>query len=263
MEKQKSTINTERREKKIARSRLNFQKNIKRIKRLDLKIHCLKQEIKKIKLEQFNYYSELLRQGTETRHDGLIWIIKAIWHLGFDISPEYYPGYLDKKGIQYLINIAKISLKHDEILTMFKRLLGLRRKSNIRKLTIKKSEVWTGISVGILNRVLKGRSLSTVNIPNKLKVPRPLLISEIITDKYKQIRSKDNVSSDTSTIYQLESELQKINEQIKCLKKMEATRIGRLLNTNRENIIIRKKIFAGLFGEDGINLERYRSKLSL
>ena len=47
------------------------------------------------------------------RKDGLTWIIKAIWNLGFDVITSYLPNFLDESSINYLFEytIREIELK--------------------------------------------------------------------------------------------------------------------------------------------------------
>jgi hypothetical protein len=52
------------------------------------------------------HYHQLLNEGTDTRHDGLVWIIRAIWNLGCNVIISYLPNFLDEKVIKYLFETS-------------------------------------------------------------------------------------------------------------------------------------------------------------
>ena len=62
---------------------------------------------------QLSYYHKVLSEGTDVRPEGLIWIIKAIWFLGFNINLAQLPKFLDEQAIDYLFKVYLKSLyKH-------------------------------------------------------------------------------------------------------------------------------------------------------
>ena len=62
-------------------------------------------ELSSVKNELLVHYHRLLNEGKDTRNEGLIWIIKAIWGLGFNVLLSYLPKYLDEDCILYLFNV--------------------------------------------------------------------------------------------------------------------------------------------------------------
>jgi hypothetical protein len=65
----------------------------------------LKDDLVKIKNDLLNHYHDLLAEGKDTRKEGLVWIIKAIWNLGSKVITGYIPKYLDEEGIEYVFDV--------------------------------------------------------------------------------------------------------------------------------------------------------------
>ena len=57
------------------------------------------------------HYEALLYGGKDTRNDGLIWIIKAIWKLGKNVPMEFIPTFLDFNAIEFLFKLANKSIE--------------------------------------------------------------------------------------------------------------------------------------------------------
>ena len=84
-----------------------------KLKKLRDEIGVLKSDLKNIKEELSAYYHKLLNEGFDTRyliiisrHEGLVWIIKAIWSLDYNIIPIFLPNFLDEKSIEYLFEVS-------------------------------------------------------------------------------------------------------------------------------------------------------------
>ncbi len=84
-----------------------FRENLK-IKLLENKENTkkIKEEMEKIKNKLMLHYHNLLNEGTDTRQEGLVWIIKSIWNLGHNVIMSYMPDYLDEKSVDFLFSIA-------------------------------------------------------------------------------------------------------------------------------------------------------------
>jgi len=79
-------------------------------------------ELSVIKNELMLHYHKILNEGLDTRHEGLFWVIKAIWNLGGEVIMSYLPYFLDEQGIDYLFEAAhkdcemqNLKLQIDEI----------------------------------------------------------------------------------------------------------------------------------------------------
>lgn len=69
----------------------------------------------KIKDELVSHYHQLIQKGTDTRGVGLIWIIREIYRLGYDVITSCMPNFLDEKAIAYLFIYAQISMEKQKL----------------------------------------------------------------------------------------------------------------------------------------------------
>lgn len=74
----------------------------------------IRKEIKASKNELIFHYIDLLRQGTDTRTEGLAWIIKALKNLGKEIRKEMLPSGMDDKSVKVVLEIAEKMKQLDE-----------------------------------------------------------------------------------------------------------------------------------------------------
>lgn len=65
----------------------------------------------KIKDKLYLHYLNILKEGNDTRDEGLSWVIAEILNLGKKVLMSYIPKYLDEKCILYLFLKAQIILK--------------------------------------------------------------------------------------------------------------------------------------------------------
>lgn len=79
-----------------------------RIRLLEVKeqLNEIREEFEDVKKKLLLHYHLLLSEGTDTRTEGLVWIIKSIWNLGENVILSYMPNYLDEKCIDFLFSIA-------------------------------------------------------------------------------------------------------------------------------------------------------------
>ena len=74
----------------------------------------VRQEMKVAKNELIFHYSTLLKQGTDTRNEGLAWIVKALKNLGKEIRKEMMPIGIEDKSIEAIMKVTELSVKLDE-----------------------------------------------------------------------------------------------------------------------------------------------------
>ena len=94
-------LKNENENKKEAKEKLKFK-----IDEIKEKLEIEKTELKTIKNKLMLHYHRILNDGLDTRQEGLIWVIKAIWNLGHNVIMYYMPNYLDEKAISFLFSIA-------------------------------------------------------------------------------------------------------------------------------------------------------------
>ena len=89
----------------------------------------------------YEHYLNVLKEGKDTRNEGLSWIIKEIYLLGKTVIMSYLPNYLDKNAIDFIFDQAHFSLKIKELndkLLESREILG---KSGIRQVANKLSSI--------------------------------------------------------------------------------------------------------------------------
>ena len=78
---------------------------------INSEINELRNIEKSTKDKLMKHYLELLYNGKDIRGEGLVWIIKSIWKLGENVPMSFMPTFLDFDAINYLFNMAKISIE--------------------------------------------------------------------------------------------------------------------------------------------------------
>ena len=90
------------------------------LKNLDVEIKALNSELNELRKKDhiivqklMKHYEALLFKGKDTRNEGLIWIIKAMWGLGQNVPMQFIPNFLDFKSIEFLFKLANKSIELD------------------------------------------------------------------------------------------------------------------------------------------------------
>ena len=89
----------------------------------------------------YKHYLNLLKEGKDTRTEGLSWIITEIYLLEKNVLLSFLPEFLDETGINYLFNQAKIKIELMKIDEQLKQLKNEMSKKGIKKMvTLKNNE---------------------------------------------------------------------------------------------------------------------------
>jgi hypothetical protein len=86
-------------------------------------------ELKSVKNQLMIHYHILLKEGKDTRQEGLSWIIKAIWNLGYNVIMSYLPNFLDEIAIEYIFAQAHKDIKLQELKSQIDELKKLLKKT--------------------------------------------------------------------------------------------------------------------------------------
>ena len=87
----------------------NIYQNLKKsINEIDIQTHQTHLDINKFTNKLIYHYHTILSQGKDTRKEGLVWIIKAIWNLGTDVILSFMPTFLDEKCIKFIFKVIFI-----------------------------------------------------------------------------------------------------------------------------------------------------------
>ena len=131
-----------KKKKELLTPKLEEKKKLdEEINQKNIQIENLK-NTKNILIDKLYYhYLKLLKDGKDTRNEGLSWIIKEIYLLGKTVIMSYLPNYLDKNAIDFIFDQAHFSLKIKELndkLLESREILG---KSGIRQVANKLSSI--------------------------------------------------------------------------------------------------------------------------
>ena len=98
------------------KNKLPLKQNIKKeiiakIKEENIKIEELREK-RNLKIDQlYTHYLKILKEGKDTRTEGLAWIIREIYNLGKEIIMSYLPDFIDEMGIRFIFKQAKIGIE--------------------------------------------------------------------------------------------------------------------------------------------------------
>ena len=106
------------------------------LKQIDTDLNNINKELFDLKFQEndankklMRHYEALLYRGKDTRNDGLIWIIKAMWKIGKNVPMEFIPPFLDFNAIEFLFKLANKSIELENT----KKLLNNSKKNLIVK----------------------------------------------------------------------------------------------------------------------------------
>ena len=85
---------------------------------------------KELRYKETQYYLSILKTGTDTRADGLSWIIKRLIELNIPMNYSIFPKFLDREEINYLIQISKLEYEKAQIINIIEN-VKLRKKKNL------------------------------------------------------------------------------------------------------------------------------------
>lgn len=83
---------------------------------LDKDIKDLKDKSETLKSTLAKHYLGLLKEGKDTRSQGLQWIVLALWKLGETVTIDNFPSYLDPDSVHFILFLAQRTLEIEEIL---------------------------------------------------------------------------------------------------------------------------------------------------
>ena len=84
-------------------------------KKMDSEVAQLRLQLEAVTASQAKHYREMLAEGSDTRTEGLLWIVKRLWHLGQDVMPDMFPEFLDIGSVDCILFLSQKSFELDEI----------------------------------------------------------------------------------------------------------------------------------------------------
>ena len=142
-------------EKTLPEIELNKNEILSNLKDLEKEKKDLKFIINNLSDKLYFHYLKILKEGIDTRNQGLSYIVKEILSLDKGILLSYFPEYLDNESIKYILEQAKLKIKLDEEQEQMKKLKNYFSDT----LKIKKNKKRK-------SNILKGRNTRLVEIQN-------------------------------------------------------------------------------------------------
>ena len=118
-------------------------KNSKKATELDELVKKTRDQLKTIKSTQINHYYAILQAGKDTRTEGLLWVVKAIWSKGQKTSVERFPRFLDSTTIATILELAELSREIDQIRAQIEDLS--KRKKGVLVFARSHPDKWNGV----------------------------------------------------------------------------------------------------------------------
>lgn len=124
----------------------------------------IKKGLESIKKNLIGLYKNILKDGMDTRKDGLRWVIKAIWAMDEPIPISTFPNFLDGDSIYYLLQIAKLELDLDAAhkkLAAIKQ--GFQSQRSFSPVRVNSHDLWNHVQRrirGISRSIVVGRTYS-------------------------------------------------------------------------------------------------------
>ena len=219
-----------------------FEQNIDefklKIKDIENKIIDLRKEKNELIDKLVNHYKNILYEGTETRNEGLSWIIREIWNLKRDVPLDFFPTFLDFKSIQFLFELAK---KVIELI------------NNKNELENYKKDLYLKYNDKNKKRIF-ATSLSTNNIQNPLTDINTNLINNLKKNRVKSLnKNSEKLNVNFNKLNYIKDKINDLNNEIKEFKKKEVNRIIHEFIENdyekRYNVII-DVVLSALLGDN-------------
>ena len=117
-------------------------------------INELKSKLGGIKNKLLGHYHNLLKEGRDTRNEGLVWLIKAIWNLDENVMLSNCPNFLDEKAIDYIFSIAKREIDFQNLKNEMEE-WKIKLRSYISDTTLKKFSVFKTVLKVIIKQLIK------------------------------------------------------------------------------------------------------------
>jgi len=196
------------------------------------------------------HYHLLLTNGKDTRKEGLVWIIKAIWNLGYNAIISFMPNYLDEKCIKFLFKYAQIEIEAEKI------------RHEIDKVKFNVKLYYQANQFEVQTKMKKKESFGAKdNTRNLIKKAQEEILLDDNKFNYKLIKDmvlKDGSFDDKTKVYiqnlsELETKLNQKRDELYSLQQKELNRLNKefLFNDySRRYNIDQHSLIASIVGQD-------------
>ena len=113
--KEKTKIKAEQLKNEVIEQKINKKLLHEDLQRINQKLKVIHANQKNIIEKLYIHYLTILKEGKDTRDEGLAWVICEILNLGKKVMMSFIPKYLDEKCVLYLFQMAHLIMKKKEI----------------------------------------------------------------------------------------------------------------------------------------------------
>ena len=138
------------------------------IHKLESEKEELKRKKEKLVEHLYIYYLNKLKEGNDTRNEGLSWIVKEIMNLGKNVLISYFPKYLSEESITYIINQSKLKILLENYEKQIKKIKNELVEMNLLKKT--KNKKIKLIHMRNISNLNKSKTKEEFSLGNELKL---------------------------------------------------------------------------------------------
>ena len=194
----KSKMKAEELEKEVNQHKINKNLISQEFEKLNKKLKSLHYIQNNIKEKLYTHYLRLLKDASDTRDEGLSWIVYEILNLGKNVLISYIPKYLDEKCVKFIFDkvhlIMKIKLLEKKINESKKFFIKKPKKNKfIMKEMFDKNNLMKS-----LDNSQKDRSFNTLKLSENSEIMKRNNMQKNVSAiflKHKNLITKDNNSS--------------------------------------------------------------------
>ena len=91
-------------------------------KQLHFEIKHLKKEINASIKVSIDYYLDLLSKGTDTRNEGISWIVRKLLELDYIPKLEDFPNFFNEQSASFIVEVARKQLENSNLINKLKKI---------------------------------------------------------------------------------------------------------------------------------------------
>ena len=191
---------------------LNKTKN--KIEDINKETNQLKIIFKELNNKQSKYYLNILKKETDTRMEGLSWVVKRLIELNMSIDSTIFPGFLDQEQINYIIQISKYEYEISQLKMALEALKARQIEESKDKIILKNNTLSTYedkyLSSPKSNIIYKRNMVNIDDKKSNNKLLLNFLKSKKLRRKHSKIMNSENIK--------IKQENDAINSMIKNIK---------------------------------------------
>jgi len=189
--------------------------NSKKAKDVDALVKKTKEELNAIRNAQISHYYAVLKEGKDTRSEGLLWVVKQLWSKGQKPTLEHFPAFLEDMTIATIIELAELSSEIDQLQVQIDTLN--KDKKGVLVFARSHPDKWNGVQKR-LESIGKTTTLSKEVTTETLTNTRPPL------SRFESLNPTTGESAEEK-IRMLESQCQQVEELMGIIRLNEQKRL--------------------------------------